>query len=144
MFDWIVLGSTFFGSLILSRVLTNRQRNWVVPICVAYTFGLVATVGSVGGFLHFIFTVWNFVIVMILTNGLKSVDGKDNPAWRAFLFFYGYMCLIVFTGYFPVEGIRDYLQSFLNTFASGYCLAIWMCGGEGRYGKVLSLSLIHI
>lgn len=142
MFLWIVLIVTFLGSIMVAHMFGKRQKALILPVCAGYTFALVATVGSVGGFLHFIFTVWNYVMVMFLCNGFPRRDGLGNPVWKAFLVFYGYMFLVVFTGYFPLEGAREYLQIFLNTFAAGYFLAMWMCKNEGAYGKVLTGVLV--
>ena len=113
MFDWITLIVTCLGSMVVARLFTDRQKMWLIPFCLAYTFALKATVGSIGGFLHFLFTAFNFVITMFLCNGFQRIDTRNNPVWKAFMIFWWYMFVIVFTGYYPIQGANKYLQEFV-------------------------------
>lgn len=142
MFDWIVIITTIIGSLLLSRVFNSKQKMWLVPFCIMYSMGLVTTAGSIGGFAHFMFTVWNFVVVMVLCNGFPSSDWKGNPVWKAFLFFGVYMFIIVFTGYFPIIGACRYINEFVTTFAAGYFLSCWMCKNPNALNRVQVFVLI--
>lgn len=139
MFPQVVLISTVIGSLIFSKVLSQRVRDFLVPWTLAYYVLVVTVIGSVGesGLFHFVFTVFNFVPVMIVCNGLKSSESRNNPAWKAFLVFYAYMCLVGFTGLFPIGGVTEYLQVLLNTFCMGFFAARWICRTDSGLRKFL-------
>lgn len=137
MFQWTVLAVTVLGSLAFRRVFSHRQRLWIMPFCLAYMFWLKATVGSIGGVLHFAATSFNFVIVMFLCNGFFRPDTRNNPVWKSFMVFWMYMFAIVFTGFFPLQGACGYLTEFVTTFAAGYFLAMWICRTEGSLKNVL-------
>lgn len=142
LFDWIVITTTILGSLFLSRLFSEKQKKWLIPICVCYSYGLMASAGSIDGFAHFLFTTLNFVIVMVLCNGFPRDGWKRNPTWSAFLVFWFYMFAVVFTGYFPIEGACRYINEIVTSFCSGYFLALWMCKGEGNYKRVLIFVLL--
>ena len=138
-FDIFVLCATLLGSLIFKKVLSPRARNYMVPLALSYYLLVIVVIGSVGtaGLAHFLFTSMNFVPVMIMCDGLNSEEWRGNGVWKAFLVFYVYMTLIGLTGFLPVSCTTFYLQSFLNTFASGYFVARWVCRTEGGLKKLL-------
>ena len=144
-FDLFVLCATLLGSLIFKKVLSPRARNYMVPLALSYYLLVIVVIGSVGtaGLAHFLFTSMNFVPVMIMCDGLNSEEWRGNGVWKAFLVFYVYMTLIGLTGFLPVSCTMFYLQSFLNTFASGYFVARWVCRTEGGLKKLLiPLSIV--
>lgn len=140
MFDIVVFVATLVGSAIFRQLLSPRARNIMVPLALAYNFLVVVVIGSIGGksgIIHFAFTSLNFFPVMIMCDGLNSVEWRGNPAWKAFVIFYAYMTLIALTGYLPMSCTMFYLQSFLNTFAAGYFVARWVCRTEGGLRKLV-------
>lgn len=148
IFQYTVLFCTFIGALVFAAVFKNRQRNFLMPFCIAYIFALQNTIGAIGGILHFLGTSFNFVIVMMLCNGFPRRDCQNNPSWNAWIVFYFYLTVIVFTGYFPGWGFCEYAQTFMNRFCAGFFLAMWIMRTEGSlkrvYVAVLVAALISI
>lgn len=141
----VVLFATIFGSFLFKQMLSRKVRDFLVPWAFAYDFLVVVVIGTVqsqGGVFHFAFTALNFFPVMILCEGFTSVEMHRNPAWGAFLFFYLFMCLIGFTGYFPIDGVTFYLQCFISTFCTGFFTARWVCRTEDGLQKLLFPLLV--
>lgn len=136
LFQWIVLIATCLGSIFLKSILNRRTRVFLMPWCIAYTLAVIATVGSIGGFLHFFFMVLNYVIIMVLCNGFSSEETRFNPAWKSFLLFYAYMFGAVFFGLYPLQGACSYLMALVSTFYVGFSLATWVCRQEGALDRL--------
>ena len=131
-----LLITTFLGSIFLHHFLPRNIRNGITPWVFAYMLWVLLFGMGTTGVYHFFATAFNFVIVMVLSNGCTLKEAKRNPVWTSFLFFWSYLVFSGMFGLFPYAATVSYLTTLLMSFATGVYIAMWVVNTEGSLRRL--------
>ena len=131
----------FFGLILLTFFWRNlapaRVRSVAVPWAFAILIMNVACASFYWGPIRAAYVLMNYSAYIIMLDGFDFDRKRNNPAWTAFLVFWGYMIISGLFGYYKLGAMFYWTNIFLTTFCCGYFTARWVLRNENGLGKLL-------
>ena len=113
-------------SYIFKLMLTKKMRDMFVPWCFAGQLIHSCFTPFLVGMAHFLFLCLYFIEMAILLDGFNMNYFKKNPAFTAFMVFWGYLTLTSLWCDNAYMGVTWYLGALLELVLVGYFTGIWV------------------
>ena len=113
-------------SYIFKLALTKKMRDILVPWCFAGQLVHSCFTPFLGGIAHFLFLCLYFIEMAILLDGFNINYFKKNPAFTAFMVFWGYLTLTSMWCGNVYLGVTWYFGCLFELVLVGYFTGMWV------------------
>ena len=131
----------FIGLIILTFFWRNLAPISLRRVAVPWAFAILLMNVACGSFywgpVRSLYVIMNYSAFVIMLDGFDTGSKRNNPAWTAFIVFWGYMVFSSLYGYYKSAAIFYWTNIFLTTFCCGYFAARWVARTENGLGKLL-------
>lgn len=132
-------------SYVFKLILTKKLRDILVPWCFAGQLIHSCFTPFLGGIAHFLFLCLYFIEMAILLDGFNVNYFKRNPAFMAFMVFWGYLTLTSFWCGNVYLGVTWWLGCLFELVLAGYFTGIWVLRTPDGLRRLLTpISIIGI
>lgn len=131
----------FLSLMVLTFIWRNSVplsfRRHAVPWAFSVLIMNAACASFYWGPMRVAYAAVNYASYVIMLDGFDYGQRRENPAWTAFLVFWGYITLSSLYGANKFDAIFYWTNNFLTTFCCGYFTARWVARTENGLGKLL-------
>lgn len=132
-------------SYIFKLMLPKKMRDILVPWCFAGQLIHSCFTPFLGGMAHFLFLCLYFIEMAILLDGFNVNYFKRNPAFTAFMVFWGYLTLTSLWCDDAYLGVTWHLGALFELVLAGYFTGIWVLRTPDGLRRLLTpISIIGI
>ena len=122
---------------------SKEVKDKIYPFAFAGVFINVVCAPFMPAVIHGIFGVLNYVLFAILCDGFALNDKVDNPSWRAFTVFLGYVVFSSLWGVQKAQGVFLWLNALVCSYGCGYFAALWILRTEGGMRRILT-AMVYV
>ena len=131
----------FIGLIVLTLLWRNLAPASLRRVAVPWAFAIllmnVACSAFYWGPIRAAYVLMNYSAFVIMLDGFDAGSKRNNPAWSAFLLFYGYMVFSSVYGFYKFAAVFYWVNNFLTTFCCGYFAARWVARNENGLSRLL-------